>query len=239
MPVVRRSSWGSTLAAEGAHPAMRVLDAGAEKYVEHTGQRRVADVAMEPRHRPGFDVVHPVAHHQVGALVEPLHEPRDVPEVVAQVGIAHHQILAAGRREASQVGASIATLRLGHDPSAGSRGELGAAVLRRVVDNQHLTGESVVGERLDCPFDAGGDVGLFVEARDHHRHGRAGGVSFDLEVALRRTARHRSRLSRIVRWFNPHTTTAETYREQVSSGRAHTRYRRKQMGPTPCQVPSR
>ena len=70
MPVVRRSSAVSAVAAEGAHAAVGVAHAGAEEEVERAGEHRVADVAVQPRHRAGLDAVHAVAHHEVGAVLE-------------------------------------------------------------------------------------------------------------------------------------------------------------------------
>ena len=51
-------------------PQWASRDAGAEEEVEDAGEHRVADVAVQPRHRARLDVVHPVAHHQLGAVVE-------------------------------------------------------------------------------------------------------------------------------------------------------------------------
>ena len=66
------------VAAQRAHAAVRVADAGAEEDVEDAGEHRVADVAVQPRHRARVDVVHPVAHHELGAVVELLDEARDL-----------------------------------------------------------------------------------------------------------------------------------------------------------------
>jgi hypothetical protein len=41
---------GQDVAAEAAHAAVGVLDAGAEEEVEDAGEDRVADVAVQPRH---------------------------------------------------------------------------------------------------------------------------------------------------------------------------------------------
>ena len=98
IPVVRRSSRGSTSRRMRAHPAVGVADAGAEEEVEDAGEDRVADVAVQPRHRAGLDVVHPVADHDLGAVVELGDEARDVVEVVGQVGVGHHDVVARAPR---------------------------------------------------------------------------------------------------------------------------------------------
>ena len=46
-------------------------------------------------------------------------EARDLIEVVGQVGVGHHDVAAASRREARQIGAPVAALRLEHDVCAG------------------------------------------------------------------------------------------------------------------------
>ena len=121
MPVVRRSRRRQHVAADGAHAAVGVAHAGAEEEVEDAGEHRVADVAVEPGHRARLDAAHAVAHHEVGALVELLDEARDVAEVVGEVGVGHHDVVAGGGREAGQVGAAVAAPRLVHDERAGAR----------------------------------------------------------------------------------------------------------------------
>jgi hypothetical protein len=53
-----------------------VVDAGAEEDVEEAGEQRVADVAVQPRHRSRMDVLHPVAHDELRAVLELLDEAR-------------------------------------------------------------------------------------------------------------------------------------------------------------------
>jgi hypothetical protein len=76
---------------------VRVRDARAEEDVEDAGEDRVADVAVQPRHRARVDVVHPVAHDELRARVEVLDEAGDLVEVVREVGVGHHDVLAARR----------------------------------------------------------------------------------------------------------------------------------------------
>ena len=89
---------GQDVAAEGAHAAVRVIDAGAEQQVEEPRQQRVADVAVQPWHGARLDVLHPVADDHVGAVLELGDEARDLVEVVRQVGVGHHDVLGRVRR---------------------------------------------------------------------------------------------------------------------------------------------
>ena len=130
------------VAAKRAHPAVSVADAGAEEEVEDAGQHRIADVAVEPGHRSGLDVVHPVAHHELGAVLELLDEARNLVEVVREVGVGHDDVVATRRVEPRQVRAAVASARLVDDACAGRSRQLGAAVVGAVVDDDHLAGEA-------------------------------------------------------------------------------------------------
>ncbi len=165
---------GQDVAAQGPHPAVGVLDAGAEEEVQHAGEHRVAHVAVQPRHRARVDVVHPVAHDHLGAAVQPLDEPGDVLEVVGEVGVEHHDVLALGRGEPGQVGAAVAAARFVDHAGAGRLGERGTAVLGAVVGNDHLAAEVVLLEHGSGAGDALLDVRRLVQTRDHHRHEHVG-----------------------------------------------------------------
>ena len=108
---------------------MGVADAGLEEEVERAGEQRVADVLVQPGHRTGLDVVHPVAHHELGTVVELSDEAGDLGEVVGEVGVAHDDVLAAGGSEAREVGGAVAPAGLGDHVSAGGGRDLGGAVL--------------------------------------------------------------------------------------------------------------
>jgi hypothetical protein len=45
---------GEQVAPEGPHPAVGVADSGVEEEVQHAGQERIADVAVQSRHRAGM-----------------------------------------------------------------------------------------------------------------------------------------------------------------------------------------
>jgi hypothetical protein len=88
------------IAAQRAHAAVCVVDAGAEEEVEQARENRVADVAVQPGHRAGLDVVHAIADHHLRPVLERRHESWDLVEVVGQIGVGHHDVAAARGREA-------------------------------------------------------------------------------------------------------------------------------------------
>ena len=165
---------GQHVAADGAHAAVGVLDARAEEEVEHPGEHGVAHVAVQPGHGARVDVVHPVAHHQLGTAVEAVDEAGDVLEVVGEVGVEHHDVLALCRREAGQVCAAVAAARLVDHAGAGGLGQGGAAVLGAVVGHDHLAAQVVLLQHGPCAGDALLDVGRLVEAGDDDGHEHVG-----------------------------------------------------------------
>ena len=157
---------GQLAAAEGAHAAVGVADAGAVEEVERAGEDRVADVLVQPRHGAGLDAVHAVAHDEVGAVLELLEEARDLAEVVGEVGVGHDDVAAAGGGEAGHVGVAVAAAALVDDAGAGLQRERGRVVLGVVVGDDDLAGDAVLGQRRERPGDAALDVVGLVEARD-------------------------------------------------------------------------
>ena len=137
------------VAAQAAHAAVRVADARAEEEVQRAAQQRVADVAVDPVHRARLDVVHPVAHDELGAVAQLLDEARDLVEGVRHVGVEHHDVLAARGGEAREVGRAVAAPRLVDDARAGRRGELGAAVVGAVVGDDDLAVQARLGDRRE------------------------------------------------------------------------------------------
>ena len=82
---------------------MEVADVGAIEEPAREAQRRVADIAVQLRHRATADAAQEaVAHHQVGAGAELLEEGLQAHEIVAAVGIAHRDIRARRRPDAAE-----------------------------------------------------------------------------------------------------------------------------------------
>jgi hypothetical protein len=102
-------------------------------------------------------------------VLELLEEAGDLAEVVREVGIGHHHVAPAGGGQAGHVRVAVAAAALGDHPRAGGGRQLGAAVLGRVVDHDHLAVERVPVEHLARQRDAALDVPLLVQARDDDR----------------------------------------------------------------------
>ena len=147
-----------------------------KKQVEHTGEDRVADVAVQPRHGARLDVVHAVADHHLGALFERGDEARDLVEVVGQVGVGHHDVATAGGGEAGEVGAAVAAPAFDDHARAGLLGQARRVVLGVVVGDDHLAHHAHAGDRLQRGAHAGLDVLGLVQAGDHDRHQRHTGI---------------------------------------------------------------
>ena len=126
---------------------MGVRHARAEEEVQDPGQHGVADVAMQPGHRPRLDVVHAVAHHQLCTGPQLGDETRDLAEVISQIGVRHHDVVAPRGGEAGAVCRAVAAPGLKDHARAGRLCDLGAAVLRIVVDDDHLALEASRQER--------------------------------------------------------------------------------------------
>ena len=151
MPVVRRSSRGSTSRRSARMPQWASLMPVPEEQVEESREDRVADVAVQPRHRARLDVVHPVADHHLGAVLELGDEARDLLEVVGEVGVGHHDVLAAGGGEAGEVGAAVAAAALVDDARAGALGEQRRLVLGGVVGDDDLARPRPSARSLPSP----------------------------------------------------------------------------------------
>jgi hypothetical protein len=116
-----------------------------------------------------MDLGHPVADHELCTPVELREESRDLAEVVGQVGVSHHDPVAAGGVETSEVGAAVAAARLADDAGARQSGEVRAAVGGAVVDDDHLARDVVLLEHRARRAHAALDRLCLVQAGDHHR----------------------------------------------------------------------
>ena len=118
------------LTAHAAHAAVGVADAGAIEQIQEPCQQRIADIAGAAMASPRLDVVHAVPDHDLGAVLHRRQELRDLLEVVRQVGVEHHDVLAAGRVKAGQIGRAVTAATLLDDGCARPRGDLAAPVAR-------------------------------------------------------------------------------------------------------------
>ena len=155
------------VAADRSHAAVRVGDLHAEEDVEHARQDRVADEAVEERHRVAVDrPLEARADDEVVSLLELVDERRELLQRVGLVGVAHDDVLAARFCEAREVGAPVAAPRLGDDARAVRGGDLRRAVGRAVVDDDHLTGSSRASDPFERLVDDPPDGLLLVQAGD-------------------------------------------------------------------------
>src|SRR5205085_6492312 len=157
-------------AAERAHPAVRVGHLDAEQPVQQSGQDRVADPAVRPRHRAFVDAApEPRAEDEIRAFLERVHERRQVRDRIRAVRVGHDDVVALCLRDTREVRAAVAAPRLVDDGRAVLHGDLGRAVRRAVVDDDHLPGPAGAldpGPRLVHDRSHGR---LLVKTGDHHR----------------------------------------------------------------------
>ena len=96
MPARAETEVEDRVFSKRANAAVEVADRCSVEEAADARQERVADPAMEPRHRAGLDATREaVAHHEVVAVAEVLEERPEVLEVVAVVGIGHEHERAA------------------------------------------------------------------------------------------------------------------------------------------------
>ena len=188
--------------ADGAHPAVRVGDLDAEEDVQQARQDRVADMAVEPRHRLAVDrPLEARAHHEVVALRKALDERREVLHRIRLVGVAHHDEVALRDGEPGEVGAAVAGALLADDGRTVLRGDFGGAIGRRVVDDDHLARASGAADALERLVDDLPDRLFLVQAGDDDGDlGRGGGHRVRRSTVARASAGPSSAPSTLARW---------------------------------------
>ncbi len=176
---------------EAAQAAMKVADIDAEKRAAQPAQHRVAEVAMQRRHRSRCDAAfEPVPHHQVRALAQFVHEAFELTEIVAVVAVAHDHESPRGGLDTRDECGPVAPLAGMHDACAQASGQFLRAVGGAVVADQNLG--LYAGSPDESPGfgDAGGQGPRLIEARhqDGQFHGatktKSGRSRFSCEVNL-------------------------------------------------------
>ena len=107
------------VAANRAHPAVRVVDVRAMQDVEEAREDRVADAAQPAASRPARCSPSGCPITSSAPSSSSLDERRDLAEVVGEVGVDHDDVVAPRGREAGEVGAAVAAARLVDDHRAG------------------------------------------------------------------------------------------------------------------------
>src|SRR5215469_5448713 len=124
---------------EAAQAAVEVADVAREEQPADEREHRVSEVAVQLRHGAWLDAApEAVPHDQVGALAELGHERHQVGEIVAVVGVAHDDVLAAGGRDTAHEGVAVALLLDGHHARARVGREPLAAIGAAVIGDQNL-----------------------------------------------------------------------------------------------------
>nr|BFE77248.1 hypothetical protein GCM10020092_105490 [Actinoplanes digitatis] len=154
------------VAVEAADAAVEVADAlEPEEHPAQPGEHRVAQVAVQERHRALADAAaEPVAHDNVVPVAQALDERPELREVVGVVGVGHDHVAAAGLGDAGDQRGAVALAGRVHHPGAGADGYLLGAVGRSVVADQHLTPDTQFGERTQRLADTGFQGLRLVEA---------------------------------------------------------------------------
>ena len=192
---------GEGVLAHGAHAAVRVRHLDAEEEVQHPGEDRISDEAVEERHRIAVDrPLEPRADDEVVTLLEPVDERCQLLERVRLVRITHHDVVASCLGESREVCASVAASRLRDDPRAVRGRHVCRAVRRCVVDDDDLARPPRASNAVERLLDDPSDRLLLVEAGDddgdlrcrsrHRRPTLAGvGVASPSVTVSRRAAR--------------------------------------------------
>src|SRR5260370_21740796 len=91
---------------------MKIADRAVKKGAADRRQHRIAEIAVQGRHRPRLDAaLEAVAHDEVVAGAQPLEKAAERGEIVAVVAAAHDVVRAACRPYAAEQRPAIATLR--------------------------------------------------------------------------------------------------------------------------------
>ena len=100
------------LPVEAAQAAVEVPDAGAEEQLADAGQDGVAQILVQRGHGAGGDAaLEPVAHDEVVAFAQLLHEGGQGGEVVGVVGVSHDHEAAARGGDTADEGGAVAARR--------------------------------------------------------------------------------------------------------------------------------
>ena len=87
---------------------MKVAAGAAEKEPPDAGQHRVPEIFVQRRHGVGLDAAfETIAHHELVAVAQFLEKGTEVREIVTVVGVAHDDVLAAGRLDAALKRAAV------------------------------------------------------------------------------------------------------------------------------------
>jgi hypothetical protein len=108
--------------SEAAHATVDVVDVRAKPQARHPREHRVAPPTVEEWHRARLHrstaALQSATLNEIVALAQFRDEARKLREVVAVVGVAHHDVRPAGRRDPAHERTSVAALRNRHHARA-------------------------------------------------------------------------------------------------------------------------
>ena len=163
-----RAESEDSLPPERPHPAVEVADGDAEEQSPDPREHGVAQVTVQCGHRSGRDpALEPVAHDEVSARAQGLHEGADIVQGIAVVGVGHEDELPAGFLDPTAQGGPVAEFRDGDHPGAFVAGDLLRTVGRTVVGNDDLAPDAEAAHRISGLADTHGERLSLVEAREH------------------------------------------------------------------------
>ena len=132
------------------------IPAGAvEQQAAERAEHRVAEIAVQRRHRSAMD--HPgeaVAHDKLGAVAKAVEEQVQLAEIIAVVAVAHDDITAPRRTDAGAQGAAVAFLRHPDKPGAETVRQFDRTVRAAVVGHQDFAPHPRAGEEAERLADA-------------------------------------------------------------------------------------
>src|SRR5690242_16498544 len=87
--------------AEAAQPTVKITALATEKQPSHERQHWIPHISVQERHGAGLDATgKTVSHHQVITSTQFLEKTRNMPKVVAVIGVTHDEITAASGADA-------------------------------------------------------------------------------------------------------------------------------------------
>ena len=112
----------------------------------------------------------PATLHEVEPFAEPAHQPGDLAEVVAVVGVAHDDVRAARRLDAAHQRAAVAPFGYRHNSGTHCLRDLLRTVGAAVVGDDHFAADASAFERALRLGETTREGVGFVETRHHDRH---------------------------------------------------------------------
>ena len=140
---------------KSAHAAIRIPHTRMEKIVQDGSDDGISQMLMQNRHCAGLDfAAKAISHDQFGTRAPLGNEQRDLGEIVAVVGISHHNELPFCFLDSLAQCAAIATSSGVHHAGAVFVGDFKRAVGRTIVSDNNLSGNACLSEGCQCFIDA-------------------------------------------------------------------------------------